>query len=237
MTTTQEGVADPAPATDDDPGFLRGPVLRAVLPVLALLLIVLAAVLTLAVAGVAITPFATAISVGCYTLLTAAGVMLWVRRHPIAGRPAVDRRQVAGGLLTAVVLVGAVAAAQWLQPSTTERFVSLQSTTAAIHTDGALTVPAAGQVDLGWQLRGYDVQLAADPTVSVTVDGAAATDLSLVADAAPAAEGDGETSALAGSAVFTAPADAGRYEVVVTVADTADPSGAQRLFLQLVVTS
>ncbi|HEY7812945.1 MAG TPA: hypothetical protein VIC62_06875, partial [Nakamurella sp.] len=187
--------ADPGPQTravvDDDPRYLRGPVLRAVLPLLALLLVVLAGVLTLAALSVAITPVATLLAVGGYALAVAAGVVLWVRRHPVPGRPAIAWRNVVGGLATAVVLVGAVTVAVGLQPTTTERFVSLQSITSAIYTDGALTVPASGQVDLGWQLRGFGVELAADPVVSVTVDGAVPADLSLAADADPAPGGTG----------------------------------------------
>jgi hypothetical protein len=222
---------------DDDPRFLRGPVLRAVLPMLAVLLVVLAGVLTLAALGVAITPTATLLAVGCYALLTVGGVLLVIRRRPGSGRPAIVRRHLLGGLLTAVVFLVAVGVAQWLQPVTTEQFVSLQSTTAAIDTDGALTVPAAGQVDLGWQLRGYGVELAADPVVSVTVDGAVPADLSVIPGADPAAAGSDFTSGLAGSVLFSAPVEAGRYQVVVTVADAADPAGGQELVLQLAVTS
>jgi hypothetical protein len=233
--------ADPGPPTravvDDDPGYLRGPVLRAVLPLLAVLLVVLAGVLTLAALGVAITPVATLLAVGGYALLTAAGAILWVRRHPVSVRPAITWRTAVGGLVTAVVLVGAVAVAVALQPTTSERFVSLQGTTSAFYTDGALTVPASGQVDLGWQLRGFGVELAADPVVSVTVDGAVPAGLSLVADADPAPEGTGFTSGVAGGVTFTAPAATGRHPVVVTVADAADPVGSQQLILQLVVTA
>lgn len=233
----------PSSAEHDDPQYLRGPVLRAVLPLLAVLLIMLAGVLTLAALGIGITPVATALAVAGYTLLAAGGLVAYRRRHPMdrRPRPTVRRRHIAGGLVTAVVLVGAVVVAQWLQPTTVERFVSLQATTSAIYSDGALQVSASGPVDLGWQLRGYCVQLAADPAVTVTVDGATPADLSLVStaapDTAPTGEGSGYTSGVAGSLNFAAPADAGRHQVVITVSDPADPAGAQELVLQLVVTA
>lgn len=229
-----------ASAEHDDPQYLRGPVLRGVLPLLAVPLIVLAGVLTLAALGIGITPVASALAVGGYALLAVGGLVLYRRRHPRA-RAVVNWRHVAGGVVTAVVLVGAVAVAQWLQPTTASRFVTLQSTTSAIYTDGALQTPASGAVDLGWQLRGYGVDLIADPVVTVTVDGVPPVDLSVLPAAAPDAvpdmQGNGSTSGLSGRVSFSAPAAPGRYRVVVTVADQADPAGAQELVLQLVVTA
>ena len=229
----------------DDSAFLTGPVLRAVLPVLFGLLAVLVAMLTLAALDIAITTTSTVVAVGSLALLTLAAAVLVRRRRGVRSarlsadlfRGSAAWRRIGGALVTVVVLVGAVTVAQSLQPSRSEQFVSLEVSNPALYADGSVIVPSSGGVDVGWALRGYDVALDADPAVTVAVDGSTPADLQLAPAVDPADDGTGFTSAHAGRVSFTAPALPGRYQIVITVVDPADPAEGQELVLSMEVTA
>lgn len=223
---------------DSDSEFLSRRVVGLAAPVLVALLVVLAGVLTLAALGIPITPSETAVAVAAYGAVAIAIAIVMRSRYGRGGarRAVVRGNQIIAAVLTVIALGGSLAIAVWLQPATSDRFVTLQTTAEQVYTAGALTSEPGATVSVGWDLRGYGVALAGDPVVTVAVDGTAPDDLSFQAAPDPAPVGEKNTSSLAGTVSFSAPTVAGRYDVKVVVGDAADPAHEQELVLQLEVT-
>lgn len=235
--------ADKSPESTVEAG-VTGPddVLRTALPVLTGLLTLLTVVLLLAVLGI---PIATEGVVTGTEVLALVLLILarWktLRRtqgtdasEPAPRSPAELVRRVAGPAAAVLVLGAAVAGAAALRPTTVEHYTQLALDAPVTATSQPLAAQAGARVTLPWALRGYGLSLpTAPPAVEVTVGDKPATGVSAAPGTVGPGDAPGVTADRRGTVSFTAPADAGLYDVQVMVGTDISST----LVIQLKVTS
>ena len=205
--------------------------LRAALPVLLGMVVLLAVVLLIAVLGVPIAAGGVAIGAGAaaLALLVIARWRTLVTRtaEPPAWTVGAVARRWGGPVAAVLVLSAATAVAVALRPVPVERYTQLALDEPAVIAGEPWSAPARSPVTLRWTQRGYGAGLPdAAPDVRVEVAGRPAVDVRAdVGSVLP-----GPPAQRYGAVRFTAPAAAGRYEVRVTV-------GADTLVVPLAVSS
>jgi len=210
--TTQDPATAPAEPSAD-------PALRALLTVLAGVLLPLAVVLGLNLAGMSITTSSVACVVGAAGLALVCAATVWSAGET-GGTPfdpfVSSRRKSALGIVgAAAALIAALGLAVAIQPSATQRYTTLGFLDANAFTAKGYSAAPLAPVRVNWIVNGFGCDIAADmTTVQVQVDGTAIDDV-LVDLGTVTSTPTG--SALTGSATFPAASQTGRHSVRITI--------------------
>ncbi|MTD15370.1 hypothetical protein GIS00_15640 [Nakamurella sp. YIM 132087] len=223
-------------ADDAPPAVSADPLLRACATVMFGVIALLPPVLLMGLFGIRITDTSIAWGVLVFdlALLVAATARLAGARSEadVAVFPTRDVRRgffVAGAVVAALaLLVGATAVARSMEVQRVESYAQFTLGQPQLYASGELTAAPGAQVEVGWILRGYALDLPADPSVTVEVGGepvqATTAPLDVPADTT------GAQVTRSGEVLFAAPTEAGLYRVRLSVAD---PTGGTRELLLL----
>lgn len=208
---------DPA-AVPTDPS--ADPALGALLTVLAGVLLPLAVVLALNLAGTTITTSSVACAVGAAGLTLVCAAAVWAPASETVWAPtrmlAVNRRKYALGIVgAAAAVIAALVLAVTIQPSAAERYTTLGFLDANAFATKGYSAARLASVRVNWVINGFGCEIAADvTTVQVQVDGAAVDDVLVDLGTVSSTP---TSSSLTGSATFPAPSQTGRHSVRLTI--------------------
>jgi hypothetical protein len=211
--TTQDPATAPAEPSAD-------PALRALLTVLAGVLLPLAVVLALNLAGMSITTSSVACVVGAAGLALVCAATVWIPAGETVGTPSdpfvSSRRKSALGIVgAAAALIAALGLAVAIQPSASQRYTTLGFLDANAFTTNGYSAAPLAPVRVNWVLNGFGCDIVADmTTVQVQVDGAAVDDVLVDLGTVTSTP---TSSALTGSATFPAAPQTGRHSVRITI--------------------
>lgn len=221
-------------------------ILRAVAPLLFGVLSLLVSVLLLAALGLSIDTASIALGADAVTLLlllAARGPTLLPHVEPeqsgyerVAWVGRATLRRAAGVVIAALVLAAAVAGAVALRPVPVESYTQLALTEPTVLAGRPLAARPGGPVTIRWTLRSYGFALTDPrPDEQVTIGGVPVGQLFPAALPPVPDTGNGPRSDAVsrqdGSVGFTAPNNAGLYDVRITVTSADDPTGQPSLLV------